>query len=531
MVAHPAAGGAMGLAPPRHDRAAVSPCFAASWLELVTVQGGQPNMVCKRYAGRSAAARSPVSVAWFAPPGHHMRHLVREHFMANSNWTRRRFLASAGQATAAGIAAEAAAAAAPAPAAANAKTSETEVLVCGGGPSGMAAAVLAARGGAKVLLVERYGRLGGMAVHARVGPLMGRSDSPLVREVLQRIGGPQVDPERLDLHYADLVEESGAALLLHGWAWQTLVEAGRVAGARLVTKQGVLDVRAKVTIDATGDGDVACGAGAAFEMGRPGDGLLQPMSIMYTVAGLDAARAIYCGSEEAAQQLQVDGESWEAITHRAQGSGELPANVGVVRVYRTSRPGEAVVNATQVNQVDGTNVRDLTRAELEGRRQALRILEFLKKYAPGYERAYIAGMPAVIGVRETRRFEGLERLTREDLITGRKRADAVVRNASFVIDIHNPAGPGQAEGFAAKVKPYDIPYGCLVPRATNGLLLAGRCISGSHDAHASYRVQQIAMAVGSAAGAAAAIAVRSGVEPRAVDVGRIQAALGIAPAV
>ncbi len=453
--------------------------------------------------------------------------------MARPDWTRRRFLASASVVAAAGGAVPGALAdgAQPELAAspADIETIETDVLVCGGGPSGMAAAVLAARGGAKVLLVERYGRLGGMAVQARVAPLMGRSDSPFVREVLKRIGGPQVDPERLDLQYAELVEESGADLLLHCWAWQTLMEGRRVAGVRFVTKQGMLCVRARVTVDATGDGDVAFGAGAAFEKGRPGDGLLQPTSIMYTIAGLDDAKAIYCGSEEAAQQLRVAEETWEAITHRAQASGELPDNVGVVRTYRTSRPGEAVVNATQVNHVDGTNVRDLTKAELEGRRQAFRVLEFLRKHAPGYEQAYIAGMPAVIGVRETRRFVGLECLAREDLIAGCKRPDAVVRNASFVIDIHNPVGPGQAEGFAAKVKPYDIPYGCLVPKATDGLLLAGRCISGSHDAHASYRVQQIAMAIGSAAGAAAALAVRSRVEPRHVDATPLQRALSISP--
>lgn len=419
----------------------------------------------------------------------------------------------------------------PGRAAAAVKTNQeaivTEVLVCGGGPSGMAAAVMAARGGAKVLLVERYGRLGGMGVNARVAPLMGRSVSPFVGEVLNHIGGTRFDPDRLDLHYADLVEETGGRLLLHSWACEALMENGRVAGAQLFTKQGMLQARARVTIDATGDGDVAFAAGAEFEQGRKSDGLLQPMTIMYTVAGLDSERSLYCGGEREAKSLKVNGESWETIVQRAQAAGELPANVGVVRTYRTSRPGEAVINATQVNHVDGTKVEDLTRAELEGRRQAFQILDFLRKRAPGYEKAYIAGMPATIGVRETRRFLGEEYLTREDLVTGRRRDDAVVRKASFVIDIHNPDGAGQAEGLAEQVKPYDIPYGCLVPRKVDGLLLAGRCISGSHEAHASYRVQQIAMAIGSAAGAAAALAIGSGRDPRHVDVGRVQSAIDL----
>lgn len=450
--------------------------------------------------------------------------------MKRSSWTRRRFLGATGLAAAvSGVTSCALADEDVRPRTTarvvDVETIKTDVLVCGGGPSGMAAATLAARAGAQVLLVERYGRLGGMAVQARVGPLMGRSASPFVREVLKRIGGARVDPERLDLQYTDIVEEAGADLLLHAWACETLTEGGRVAGARFLTKQGIIRVRAGITVDATGDGDVAFGAGAAFEQGRSSDRLLQPMTIMYTVAGLDKHRAIYCGSERAAKRLRIDGQTWEAIVQRAQQAGELPENVGVVRTYRTSRPSEAVINATQVNYVDGTNVRNLTKAELEGRRQAYQILDFLKKHAPGYENAYISAMPAIIGVRETRRFLGMEYLTREDLVAGRKREDAVVRNASFGIDIHNPDGPGQAKGLAERVKPYDIPYGCLVPKKTDGLLLAGRCISGSHEAHASYRVQQIAMAIGAAAGAAAAVAVDSRVQPRDVSVKRVQTAL------
>jgi hypothetical protein len=139
-------------------------------------------------------------------------------------------------------------------------------------------------------------------------------------------------------------------------------------------------------------------------------------------------------------------------------------------------------------------------------------------------------MPATVGVRETRRILGVRYLTRDDCIRGRKWPDAVVRGAQFPIDIHNPAGSGQAEGegaqgSAAAVKPYDIPYGCLVPRQLDGLLVAGRCISGSHDAHASYRVQCIAMALGAAAGAAAAVALKQGVLPRNVDVSQVQKVL------
>ncbi|MBN1488331.1 MAG: FAD-dependent oxidoreductase [Phycisphaerae bacterium] len=400
-----------------------------------------------------------------------------------------------------------------------------DVVVCGGGPAGIAAAVMAARQGAKVLLVERYGRLGGMAVHALVGPLMGGVHSAFVEEVLKRIGGRHPDPDRLDIEYAALGEEAGVHILLHAWVLGAVVEDGCVKSVRLGTKQGFLRVAASVFVDATGDGDVAALAGAAFEMGRPGDGLLQPASIMYRIGGVEPDKAILCGSEEQALEVRTPAGTWHDVVVKAQVDGELPPEIGVVRLYRAHRPGEQIVNATQVNRIDGTRPIDLTRAELEGRRQAYRVLDFLRKHAPGYEHAYIAAMPAVIGVRETRRILGVDYLTREDVVLGRERPDAVVRRADFVIDIHNPTGPGQAEGFARKVKPYDIPYGCLVPRTLDGLLLAGRCISGSHDAHASYRVQCIAMATGAAAGTAAGLAAKEGAKPRDIEPSTIQNAL------
>lgn len=407
---------------------------------------------------------------------------------------------------------------------------ETEVLVVGGGPAGMAAATVAARQGRKVLLVERYGRMGGMAVQAMVGPLMGSVKSRFVDEVLKRIGGRRIDMERLDLQYADLVSEAGASLWLHCWAAEALMDGQRVTGVRLASKQGKIQVQAKVVVDATGDGDVAALAGAVFEQGRPGDGLVQPMSVMYRLAGVDESQALTCGSEEEARKVRVPEGTWEEAVMRGQRSGELASTIGVIRLYRAFRAGERFVNATQVNEADGTKVADLTRAELEARKQAYQVLDFVRKHAPGYEKAYIAAMPMTVGVRETRRILGVEYLTRDDCIGGRKRPDAVVRDASFPIDIHNPKGSGQAEGegaqgSAARVKPYDIPYGCLVPRKIDGLLTAGRCISGSHDAHASYRVQCIAMAIGAAAGAAAAMAAKQGVMPREVDVAGVQKVL------
>jgi hypothetical protein len=410
--------------------------------------------------------------------------------------------------------------------ASNEDSAQCDVLVCGGGPAGCAAALFAARVGAKTLLVERYGRLGGLATQGLVGPLMGGAQSPVMEEIVAHLGGNQVDPETCDVRYAEILLREGVEVRLHTWAFAALMSGSAVAGVRTLSKEGMGEIRAQIVVDATGDGDIACASGAAYEVGRPGDGLLQPMSIQYRIAGVDKTRGLLCGSEEQARVVRVPEGTWEEVVERGQAAGELDSTIGVIRLYESDHD-RRVVNATQINGVDGTRVADLTRAELEGRRQAVQVVEFLRRHAPGYEEAYIAEMPAIVGVRETRRFAGMETLTREDLIAGRKWDTAVVRDAKFCIDIHNPTGGGQAEGTAARVQPYDIPYGCLVPREVDNLLLAGRCISGTHEAHASYRVQRICMAIGAAAGAAAALCVRDSITPRALQPALVQQALGI----
>ncbi len=406
-----------------------------------------------------------------------------------------------------------------------------DVLVCGGGPAGIAAALMAARQGCTTLLVERYGRLGGMAVQALVGPIMGRVQSAWVDQILERVGGRNVDYEFIDLAYAGLLSEAGAGFLLHAPVLAPVCDGNRVTGVTLLTKQGTVDITAKITVDATGDGDIAYATGAAYDQGRAAgpsweaDGLCQPMSIMFRVSGVAHEETMEAQGGRRTYRFP-DGRSWNDVTRDAHASGELPPTVGFIRTYLSRREDQRVINATQVNGLDGTDARDLTKAELDGRRQVHAIVEFLRKRAPGFQDAYVSAMPAVIGVRETRRIRGLATLTLRDLLEGSKSDAAVVRGASYPVDIHNPTGIGQAMGFLPgndpQVQPYDIPFGCLVPETVDGLLVAGRCISGSHEAMASYRVQGIAMATGIAAGAAAALAARAGMQPRAVDVKRVQ---------
>ena len=407
------------------------------------------------------------------------------------------------------------------------EAADYDVIVAGGGPAGIGAGYMAAKRGARTLVIEKGGRLGGMAVQAMVSPFSFATDSPVVREIAAKVGfGSSVDFHMADVRAYDLLKETGADVMLHADVLGPVIEGTRVTGLRVHCVEGERTFKARVVIDATGNGVVAAAAGVPYEEGRNGDGLVQPMSIMFTVGGFDSKRRFICYSEQHARSKSciVNGRKWEDIVQDEIKAGNLPPEVGVIRLYAGREKNVNVVNATQVNGLYGSRSADLTKAEIAARKQAAQIVDVMRRHLPGYENARIADMPAVVGVRETRRFEGVDRLTTEDVLSGRRREDAVARKCSFVIDIHNPAGAGQADGHdkavtggARRVKPYDIPYGALVPKKIDGLLFCGRCISATHEALASCRVMGNAMATGVGAGAAAAEAVKKGIEVRAVD--------------
>lgn len=420
--------------------------------------------------------------------------------------------------------------------------SSYEVVVCGGGPAGICAAVAAAEAGRRTLLIETSGRLGGAGVKAMVNQIRRWIVTPYVLRMLDRLGGHINNSEFLDLHYADLVQEAGAEILLHATVAEAVLqpsaESGRptVIGLRLATTAGPLTVEAERVIDATGDGLVAFLAGAGFDCGRQSDGLMQPATIMFKVGGVDHPASMAAQGGRGANGYRFpDGSCWDDVTMAGCARGDLPANVGKVRIYPATRKGERYINATQINYIDGTKPFDLTRAELEGRRQVPVVMDFLRRYAPGFADAYVSLMPPAVGIRETRRFHGVCTLSGEDCMAGRQWADAVVIGCRAPLDVHNPDGPGQAGGVSAehpagsdpKPQPYDIPYRCLVPKTVDGLLLAGRCISGDHDAHSSYRWQSVCMNTGAAAGFAAAASLTQQVQPRDLDPRPVQEALGI----
>ncbi len=405
-----------------------------------------------------------------------------------------------------------------------------DVVVAGAGPAGICAAVAAARSGVNVALVERYGVLGGNLTAGYVGPILGMVGKGTMRdEVMDLLGVPDNDMigetgvahdmERAKRVLAEFVAREKIDVFLQTPIVDGIVEDMSLKGLMVMTKEGMRIIEGKVTVDATGDGDVAHFAGAPVEKGRE-DGLMQPVTLEFTLEGVDESRAITCIGD--VDDVKLNGERFLDYCARCARQGLLPKNLVAVRLHPTVRPGQRQVNTTQYNGADATRVQDLFAAEVELRRQIEILVKFFRENLPGYEKCWCMASGDTLGVRETRRVQGEYVITAKELAAGKRFWDVVVHKAEFIVDIHNPAGAGQAEDKIQYVVPYDLPYRCFVPLKVENLLTAGRCISGTHRAHASYRVMSICMAMGEAAGTAAALCIKEGCTPRSLEVKKLQ---------
>lgn len=404
-----------------------------------------------------------------------------------------------------------------------------DIVVGGGGLTGVAAAVAAKRLGVeKVLLIERYGFLGGMATAGLVNPFMSyfKARKPYTQEnqlifgifqeildELDKLGGLKdksiFDAEILKLVLSRMVRKAGVDVLLHTFIEEINKSSDNIIkSVRVANKSGVYEISGKLFIDCTGDADIAYMAGVPCKKGRDEDGFTQPMTMCFRVANVDRSRM---PSREEINRLYRD----------AVAKGEVHNPRENVLFFDTIHPDVIHFNTTRIVMKDATDAVQLTQAELEVREQCWEMFYFLKKYVPGFENAYFQVSASQIGVRESRRIVGRYTLTQEDVLNGRKFDDSICYCA-YDIDIHNPTGSGTVIKSLPEGEYYGIPYRCLLPLNIDNLLVAGRPISSTHEAHSSLRVMPTCTAMGQAAGTAAAIALKEGVWPSEVDVQKLR---------
>lgn len=402
-----------------------------------------------------------------------------------------------------------------------------DILVVGGGLGGVCAATAASRSGASVLLVERYGFLGGMATAGLVQPFMPytlgqkKLANPLFLELTDlckkeggmKEGGLVFDEELLKILLDRFVTSSSAEILFHSYLSSAHTANGRIINISITGKSGTQTVGADYFIDSTGDGDLMALAGAEFEFGRPQDGQCQPMTLCFQVANVSGADS--SGSEDWDNTVY---QEWTKIFQEAKEQGRISIPRDAVLVFKTIHPGVFHFNTTRILGKNGTSNLDLSDAEQEGRQQAFELFTLLKKESPRMKDAYLSKMACQIGIRETRRLKGLYTFGLEDVLEARKFPDAVARS-NYCIDIHDPTGPNTR---LQKVPPgdfYEIPFRSLVPaNGPENLLVGSRCISATHEGHSAIRIMPTVASLGEAAGKAAASGAKNGVPNRSLRV-------------
>ena len=406
---------------------------------------------------------------------------------------------------------------------------EAEVIVVGGGPGGIGAAVMAGREGARTLLIERYACLGGMATLGEVHPFMPNHvngaclDRPVYLEWLERIRAyyptdwsdpqaveqrsRQISKEAAMLAAEDLCLEAGVELLYHHQLADVIVREGAIDALVLLSKSGFTAARAKVYVDATGDADLAARAGCGFEQGGP-SGHCQPMTLCFKLSHVDRSR-------------MPDRKTITQLYEQAKAQGAIQCPREDVLWFEWMDGDVIHFNTTRVIHKAGTDGQQLSEAEIEGRRQLRQFVTFLRQRVAGFENARLHSIAHHIGVRETRRVRGLAYVTKEDYLACRKYPDAIAR-VRYAIDIHNPDGGGTERLNLPHGEWYEIPYGSIVARDARNLLIGGRPISVDHAVHSSMRVMPPACSVGQAAGLAAAMAAREGRNPRDLDGTRVR---------
>lgn len=441
-------------------------------------------------------------------------------------------------------------------------TKKFDVLVVGGGVSGCAAALAAARNGADVLLLEQNGYLGGTLTGCGVGPMMtfhaGDKQvilgimEELVAELVRRGQSPghvpdtkqytstitPFDAEGLKLILDEKLSEVGCTVLFHTFVGAVQTEDGCITGLTVCNKDGLHTLSAKVYIDATGDGDVAAWAGADMTKGRPEDGAAQPMTMKmkYCCVDTEALKGYVLKNPERfpklaphmeifRQPVPVDLEGFDEEFSAAKAAGELSIRRENVLMFATGRPGEYIINTTRIVDHDATDAVSLSEAEQIGRRQCAELDRFLRERVPGFTHAMLEFTGPSVGVRGSRQLVGCCTLTAEDILSCRVFEDRIAHSA-YPIDIHNPKGEGTDSTFVSrKGTYYSIPYSIMVCPQINNLIVTGRCVSATFEAQAAIRTTPTVGAMGQAAGVAAAMAAAAEGNTREVNIKALQQTL------
>lgn len=421
---------------------------------------------------------------------------------------------------------------------------EADVVVVGGGPAGVGAALAAARQGQKVIVVEQTNALGGIATSGLHGHICSYVSSGGEYQVVGGIceefakkteergygiyGGGRFDFEVEGFKWVleDMFKEAGIRIFYYTQFSDVVVEDGKITAVIIQSKSGREAIATKMVIDSTGDADVAYRAGAPFEKGRESDGATQPMTLMFQIGGVDNERVNkFRWKEYPKKYNDTNTYKMHGVWKEAQDNGDMePFQTGIMGWWYTpTRPDQLGINFTHIHSKDCTNMEDLTYATIEGRRQAFHCIDVYRKYIPGMENCWMSHCAALIGTRESRRIIGEYVITEQDLME-MKSFDDSIGYGSFFIDVHNCTGPGMdAETWhPPKDFRYQIPFQSLIPQKIDNLLVAGRCISSTHRALGSLRVMPQCVLEGEAAGLAANLAIRDSKTPKNIDIAELQ---------
>ena len=437
-----------------------------------------------------------------------------------------------------------------------------DVVVVGGGPAGMCAAIAAAREGVRVILIEQGGFCGGMATKGLVGPFMTCYDAKgetmiirgLFKEIVERmvargfaihpaqvhggtaftswikIGHEHVtpfEPEGLKIIIDEMLTEAGVKIFYHTDFIHPVLDNNTISGILVSSKRGLEIIKATVVIDCTGDGDVAYRSGVPYEMGNQELNLIQPATMFFHISNVDPDAVEADIQANIHNFYRKDGVNYRSFHWRvtqARENGDWDLNRVSIGMFRMPKPDEWCVNTSRIMGVNSTDNESLTNAELIGRQQVYKILHFLQKYVPGCENARIKSIAPHIGIRESRHIQGDYRLTAEDLLNSKVPKDSILLAANSV-DVHGRFGPTSNEYVPIKGKYYGVPYRCLIPKGIEQLLIAGRCVSADSTAAGAIRVMPPCMGMGEAAGVAAALSVKEGITVRRINVQNLRKVL------